>query len=75
MTGVQTCALPIFTKQRKQQVKLDEKKYYKVLDMVIEIKSKLNEPLNKNHLIFTNKDEFDPKAYKKQIIEDAKTRG
>lgn len=65
----------VVTKQRKQQVKLDEKKYYKVLDMVIEIKSKLNEPLNKNHLIFTNKDEFDPKAYKKQIIEDAKTRG
>ncbi len=65
----------VVTQQRKQKVKLNEEKYYKILDIVVEIKSKLNEPLNKNHLIFTNKDEFDPKKYKKKLIEDAKTRG
>lgn len=38
-----------------------------VLSMVSEIKSKINEPLNKNHLIFTDKEEFDPKAYKDNL--------
>jgi len=63
------------TKQKTKTVVINPEKYYKTLDIVIEIKSKLNEPLNKNHLIFTDKQEFDPKAYKKQIMEDAKTRG
>ncbi len=62
-------------KQRHKELILHKEKYYKTLDIVIEIKSNLNEPLNKNHLIFTDKKEFDPKAYKKQIMEDAKTRG
>ncbi len=31
------------------------------------IKSKINEPLNKNHLIFTDKEEFDPKAFKESL--------
>ncbi len=62
-------------KQKKKTIVLNQENYYKVLDHVIEIKAKLNEPLNKNHLIFTDKQEFDPKAYKKQIMEDARTRG
>ena len=63
------------TKQKKQILTLNPKKYYPALNMVVEIKAKLNEPLNKNHLIFTDKQEFDPKAYKKQIMSDAKNRG
>ena len=63
------------TKQRKKELVLNNDKYYRVLDIVVNIKAKLNEPLNKNHLIFTNKEEFDPKAYKKKIMEDARTRG
>jgi len=63
------------TKQKNKFLILNEDKYYKMLDLVTEIKSKINEPLNKNHLIFTDKQEFDPKAYKKQIMEDAKNRG
>lgn len=63
------------SKQRNKIVVLNEQLYYKTLDYVLEIKAALNEPLNKNHLIFTDKQEFDPKAYKKQIMEDAKTRG
>ena len=65
----------VVTKQRKRETVLNTEKYYKVLDYVVSLKAKLNEPLNKNHLIFTNKEEFDPKAYKKQIMEDARTRG
>ncbi len=38
-------------------------------------KAKVNEPLNKNDLIFTSKEEFDPVAYKKIIFEQATTRG
>jgi hypothetical protein len=38
-----------------------------VLDKLSDIKSKINEPLNKNHLIFTDKEEFDPKAFKERL--------
>ena len=62
-------------KQKKQYTILNVEKYYKTLDIVVELKSKLNEPLNKNHLIFTNKEVFDPQAQKKKILEEAKTRG
>lgn len=63
------------TKQKKQEMVLIKDKYYKALDIVLEIKSELNMPLNKNHLIFTDKKEFDPKAHKEQIMQDAKTKG
>lgn len=63
------------TKQKNKQMFLIKEKYDQALDIVIKIKSDLNMPLNKNHLIFTDKKEFDPKAYKKQIMDDAKTRG
>lgn len=71
--------IPILSKTvqkgRKKKLSLDKVKYYKLLDFVIEIKSKINGPLNKNNLIFMDKQKFDPKAYKKQIIDDAKVRG
>ncbi|KKL77847.1 hypothetical protein LCGC14_2030750, partial [marine sediment metagenome] len=41
--------------------------YEKVLERVLEIKALINEPLNKNHLIFTDKKEFDPRAFKEGI--------
>lgn len=46
-----------------------------VLNLVIKIKSKINEPLNKNHLIFTPTDEFDPKAFKDAIKRRMRTQG
>lgn len=49
--------------------------YYELLDKVKEIKSKINEPLNKNNLIFVDSEEFDPQAYKEQIMKLAMTRG
>lgn len=45
--------------------------YRKVLSRVLEIKADINEPLNKNHLIFTDKEEFDPQDYKKKVIKRA----
>lgn len=58
-----------------QEIKLNEEKYGKVLEKVLEIKAGINEPLNQNHLIFTDKEEFDPKKYKEQIMDDATHRG
>lgn len=63
------------TKNGQTDIKLIDEKYNKVLEIVLDIKSGINEPLNQNHLIFTDKEEFDPKAYKSQITEDATTRG
>lgn len=37
------------------------------LEKISEIKSKINEPLNRNHLIFTDKEEFDPIAFKQRL--------
>lgn len=41
--------------------------FYLALDKVSEIKSDINLPLNRNHLIFTDREEFDPKAFKERI--------
>ncbi len=37
------------------------------LSQVSKIKSKINEPLNANHLIFVDKEEFDPRKFKKNL--------
>jgi len=62
-------------KNKKKQIILKEEDYYQALDILIGIKSEINEPLNKNHLIFTDKQEFDPQAYKKKLKQDAQDRG
>lgn len=73
--GIMPVLSKTISKQKRSIVVLEVKKYYKVLDYVLEIKAALNEPLNKNHLIFTDKQEVDVKAWKKKVLEDAKTRG
>lgn len=45
----------------------NESLFLQLLEKLSEIKSKINEPLNKNHLIFTDKEEFDPKAFKENL--------
>ena len=50
-------------------------KFDKVLEVVLEIKSFINIPLNQNHLIFTDKEEFDPHAYKQAMKERMVNRG
>ena len=62
-------------KLKTKEVFINKEPYDKVLGYVLEIKSKLNEPLNQNNLIFTDKEEFDPQAYKDMIFKNATTRG
>lgn len=50
------------------------KDYFAVLSYVQRIKSKINNPLNKNGLIFINRKEFDLKQAKKDFIENATTK-
>lgn len=54
---------------------VDEKSFNQILEKISEIKSKINEPLNKNHLIFTDKEEFDPKAFKERLKERMVNQG
>ena len=62
--------MPVFFRYKFNQVKRTKemvvipKTYDKILEIVLEIKALINEPLNKSHLIFTDKEEFDPKAFK-----------
>lgn len=51
------------------------KQFDKLLSLTCKIKSKINEPLNKNHLIFTDREEFDPKGFKRDLKERMITQG
>lgn len=53
--------------KKTQSVEIEREKFDKILEKVLNLKSDLNNPLNKNHLIFTDKDEFDPSAFKARI--------
>ncbi len=50
-------------------------RYDKILNIVLDIKSDINIPLNQNHLIFTDKEEFDAHAYKNSMKERMINRG
>lgn len=61
---------------KTKTLKIDTEKYDKALEFVIEVKAKINEPLNKYDLIFSgNKDEFDPEKAKEQMMKDAMEKG
>lgn len=53
--------------QKNNEVTLKPQIFKLVLERTSKLKSDLNEPLNKNHLIFTDKEEFDPVAFKNRI--------
>lgn len=54
---------------------LQKKLFEMTLEKVSDIKSRINEPLNRNHLIFTDKEEFDPEAFKTKIRERIVNKG
>ena len=62
-------------KDKTNSIVILPEEYNKVLDKVIEIKSGINIPLNKSHLIFTDKDEYDPKKHKAKMLKDLSTTG
>jgi len=49
---------------KTKELEIIPEKFDKVLDIVIEIESAINVPLNQNHLIFTDKEEFNIRAFK-----------
>jgi hypothetical protein len=62
-------------KTKTKELVINKERYDKILDDVLEIKSKINEPLNKYDLIFTHKEEFDPKKAKQMIKHGLTTIG
>lgn len=61
--------------RKTREFKIIPQKFDPVLERVLEIKSEINEPLNKNDMIFTHKEEFDPKAFKKALMERMVNKG
>lgn len=61
--------------KKTRETKINEKMFNLILNKVLDIKSKINEPLNSNDLIFTSQEDFDPVAYKEEIFKQATTRG
>lgn len=62
-------------KKRNRELKIDYKLYEIALEKVIDIKTKINIPLNRHDLIFTYREPFDPKKAKQQIKERLTNRG
>lgn len=60
---------------KKSVIIKDRKGYYEMLEKVSEIKSLMNIPLNRNHLIFVDREEFDPKAWKDRIKQRITEKG
>ncbi len=60
---------------KTRQLLIDQDKFDKTFDIVLEIKSSINFPLNQNHLIFTDKEEFDIRSYKKEMKDRMVNRG
>lgn len=61
--------------QKINEVRLRENIFRYLLEITSKLKSELNEPLNRNHLIFTDKEEFDPVAFKNRIKERMINKG
>lgn len=71
-------ALSYYKKNDQTKTKkliLNQEKYDRIFEAIIQIKADVLEPLNKSDLIFTHQEEFDPNAYKDKIKKDAMTRG
>ena len=58
-----------------QELQLIQDEYNLAIERIIDIKSEINEPLNRYDLIFTHKEDFDPTAAKEKIKDDLKHRG
>ena len=73
--------IPILFKIKKDDIKkiseviIDKGKYDPILQQVIKIKSSINEPLNKSDLLFLDREEFDPRQFKKDIMKRLAEKG
>ncbi len=50
--------------EKTREIKFDHRIFDAILAATAKIRSKIYDPLNQNHLIFVDKDEFDPVAFK-----------
>lgn len=55
---------------KTKEVFIKKESYEKVLKRVVEIKSNINDPLNRNDLIFRYVEEFDPVKYKEEMMKE-----
>lgn len=60
---------------KRSELIIYQKKYYPLLDIVIQIKASINDPLNRSDLLFLNKEEFDPFKQKKEIMKRVIEKG
>jgi hypothetical protein len=60
---------------KTKELIINKKEYEMILDRVIEIKSLINEPLNRSDLLFLDKEEFDPRSFKADLLERLATKG
>lgn len=61
--------------KKTQEMKIVEKPFGEILEIVLKIKASINVPLNQNHLIFTDKEEFNPRAFKDRKKERMENKG
>ncbi len=55
--------------KKTSELKINKETYDLILERVIEIKSSINDPLNASDLLFLDKEEFDPRKHKKDLME------
>ena len=60
---------------KTKEVRLNIKQFEIILGLALQIKSDINTPLNKNHLIFVDKEETDTEEFKRQVRDDYVNRG
>lgn len=61
--------------KKTKEVLIIKEKWDPVLKRIVEIKRLINEPLNRSDLLFLNKEEFDPREFKKQLMERMSNKG
>ncbi len=60
---------------KTSELEIHYEKYDPVLDIVVDIKAEINEYLNKNDLLFTDREEYDPKKAKEDFMKSLSQRG
>lgn len=61
--------------KKTREMRLIWEKFEPILKTVKKIKKDINFPLNQNHLIFTDKEEFDPNIFKTSLKERMVSKG
>lgn len=61
--------------KRTQEIRIKKEDYDKIFEKVVNIKVELNGILNRSDLLFLDKEEFDPKKYKDELMDYVATHG